>query len=133
MGKRIRINGKLYESVSPRNRSRRLNEAKWHEAKKPYYYSIGDWEDLPDGSAARTFDTSQRLDINVTLGGTDEHDIQLNISTIDEQDNDYGFYKTYDNNQLDRAEREFEDVIDEIDSGTLMHIVARNHGMKSYF
>ena len=129
MGKRIRINGKLYESVSPRNRSRRLNEAKWHEVKKPYFPSYGEWEDLPNGQAIRAAGSSISLDSEAIMGGNENGDIEINITVSDNQGNELAYYKIYRARNFSKAEKEFDQMLDMIDDNILPSVIADSFDM----
>ena len=132
MNKRIRINGKLYEAVSPRNRV--LNESYGKPITKSVAmkYDLVGAEDLPDGSPALYFTTENDSElVIITIAGVDDTFGQIAIMSNDLVYGDPDGIWTYDFDaeDTDSALKKFDKICSAIDSGKSVSQVANQFDM----
>ena len=132
MNKRIRINGKLYESVSSRDRYFNESYGRPITRSVAMEYDLVGAEDLPDGSPALYFTAENDTDsVIVSIAGVDDTFGQIAIMSNDLVYGDPDGIWTYDFDaeDTDSALKKYNKICSAIDSGKSVSQVANQFDM----
>ena len=141
MGKRIRINGVLYEAVQPRRnrRARFMNESlgKPLTRQASMKYDLPETGDLPDGSPALYYaqESSDQpgLYAIVSIYGVDDESGQIGLRLTDFRSQDDQWGLDFEDDEIRSAMKKFNQIAEMVEEGdTSIAAIARKFRMDSY-